>query len=376
MAKHPGDCLMEMHGKECRRCWHAEHSPRFQQLWGLPIATGIAEIAPQSRRVHGISGGQQQREGVNLVKCGSCKGNVRLKVPAVNNEHFLVSQMPPAPNPALMSAAQATPHPVKALTWAYGVTTVPERRTNGLLLRSLASLSAAGFDKPRLFIDGDPEGFSNLGLPFSYRSPKVRTVGNWLLTAMELLIREPQAERYAIFQDDLIASKNLRQYLEAAPYPDRGYCNLFTFRLSEASIHGKAPGWHRAAPLNSSAYPEDWQKGLGAVALVFSREALTTLLQSPHIARKIMDVGADTHGKRPEQPARLWPSGEPRQGGQVRIDGTIVTAMNMAGWHEYVHAPSLVQHLGLQSAMGNHGQEQAQSFRGEEFDCLALLPPK
>ena len=45
------------------------------------------------------------------------------------------------------------------MKWAYGITTVPSRREN-LFERTLQSLAVAGFDNPRLFVDGvdDAEG--------------------------------------------------------------------------------------------------------------------------------------------------------------------------------------------------------------------------
>jgi hypothetical protein len=56
----------------------------------------------------------------------------------------------------------------------------------------------------------------------------------------------------------------------------------------------------------------------------------------------------------------------------------IVTAMKRAGWKEYVHNPSLLQHTGDgQTTLGNHiGNDRwpgADSFPGEEFDALSLL---
>jgi hypothetical protein len=38
-----------------------------------------------------------------------------------------------------------------------------------------------------------------------------------------------------------------------------------------------------------------------------------------------------------------------------------------------VHHPSLVQHTGDVSAMGNRPHQKASSFPGEEYDALTLL---
>jgi hypothetical protein len=58
-----------------------------------------------------------------------------------------------------------------------------------------------------------------------------------------------------------------------------------------------------------------------------------------------------------------------------RIDGGIVNAMNLCGWSEYVHDPSLVQHTGVISTIDNQPHPEATSFKGEDYDLLTLLSP-
>ena len=55
------------------------------------------------------------------------------------------------------------------------------------------------------------------------------------------------------------------------------------------------------------------------------------------------------------------------------IDGGIVTAFKKAGWQEHVHNPSLVQHTGITSVMGNKQHKLATSFKGEDFDAIELV---
>lgn len=233
------------------------------------------------------------------------------------------------------------------MKWSYGVTTVPSRRKE-LLPETLASLREGGFDKPRLFVDGDNDAVSwerEFNLEVTVRHPTIRAFGNWLLALEELYIREPTAERYAIFQDDFVTYRNLRQYLERCKYPDKGYLNLYTFPSNQKEQRG----WYEGALLNSG--PEHWQTGRGAVALVFNREAVQTLLMHQHMI---------------ERPTSA-------EGGYKRIDGGVVTAMNKAGFREFVHNPSLVQHTGKVSAIGNKPHPLSRSFRGETFDALQLL---
>jgi hypothetical protein len=230
------------------------------------------------------------------------------------------------------------------MKWAYGVTTVKQRET--ILAATLKSLAGAGFQTPRLFIDGRKESCPT-DFWFTQRCPKVGALGNWILGMWELYLRDPLAERYAMFQDDLITSRNVRQYLEACAYPAKGYLNLFTAPENHDPIEAPANKF-----VTHQFYNSD-QKGRGAVAIVFSREALIALLSQPYLVQYVASPGMGLRG--------------------VGIDGAVLTAMRNAGYSEYVHNPSLVQHVGDVSTMGNMPHAKAPSFRGEEFDCLTLL---
>jgi hypothetical protein len=228
-------------------------------------------------------------------------------------------------------------HPPDA--WAAGVTTVPQRRDD-LLPRTLASLKIAGFDSPHLFVDGtrDAESYRPLGLEFSLRYPTIKTMGNWLLGLQELFIRHPFCGRYLMCQDDLVASRNLKSYLDQCEYPPKGYLSLFTMPDNQQLCPPGHVGW----------YPSN-QAGKGAVALAFSHEAVVALLTSGYVLEKLQSV----------------------QGHRL-IDGTIADTMQRAGFQEYVHNPSLVQHTGTNSSMGSQPQPLADSFPGEDFDALTL----
>jgi hypothetical protein len=237
------------------------------------------------------------------------------------------------------------------LEWAYGVITIPDRLW--LLPKTLQSLANGGFPVPRLFIDGTSEvtAYREYGLPMTLHGggQQLQIHGNWFLALHELFIREPLADRYALFQDDLVTCKNLRQYLEQTPYPDNGYCNLYTMSQDTAPIRANqdmAPypgyiGW----------YPSN-QFGRGAVALVFDRKACLALLKSAHMTERPLS----SNGKR-------------------NVDGGIVTALSKAGIKEYVHNPSLVQHTGFDSTSYTPklwAEQSAVSFRGETYDALSL----
>lgn len=232
------------------------------------------------------------------------------------------------------------------MKWAYGITTVPQRRTN-LFARALVSLKAAGFDEPRLFIDGcnDKSLYSHLGLDMTLRWPTLRTHGNWVLGLYELYIREPNADRYAIFQDDIVACLGLRDYLDAATSIPMAYYNLYTMPPPYQAPPPEAQGW----------YPSN-QKGMGALGLVFTQIGVRHLLKSEHLVERVQDS----------------------QCGYRKIDGGVVSAMTKAGYQEYVHYPSLLQHTGMCNS--SMGPRQAQypistTFAGEGTNIMEVLCP-
>ncbi len=264
---------------------------------------------------------------------------------------------------------------MKPIRWVVGVTTGPERKDD-LLGKTLASLKAGGFPTPRLFVDNCTASDAlwyklTHGCEVTHREPpKLKAWGNWWLALAELYLRDPVAHRYAIFQDDVLCLRNLRPYLDRQPFPDKGYWNLYSAFENEQVIAGQAPGsWHEGHRLGRG--PSDarrLQKGLGALGLVFSREGVQLLLSSSCLAAK----PANADGRHDKF-----------------IDGAVVTAMNEArskeapcGWREWIHAPTLVYHLGtrklghlstIEAKPGvNSNWPHALSWRGEDFDAMGL----
>lgn len=351
--------------EKCRVCLLAATDPRYQRLWGVVESSPIVPRTPAPIPASCYYAGDQLSVGVaqtlDLPKpqrkwqeCQSPHRPFPLSSTQIREDRGYVCQCqgcgPRCPGYASgeeVDQAVVTPLP-RVLTWAYGVTTVPSRR-DILFPRTLKSLEDAGFDSPRVFLDGanHQDGMSyetEFKLPVTTRTGgNVRTAGNWVLSLYELYIRDPHADRYAMFQDDLVTCRGLRTYLDHAPYPTDGYLNLYTFPQNQ-SLRPKDPDWR------GGFYPGN-QLGKGAVALVFDRDCVVRLLASEHLA------------VRPQDQAR----------GHKSIDGGIVTALKKAGKKEYVHDPSLVQHTGLQSSMGNRQQPLAPSFPGETWDATSLL---
>jgi hypothetical protein len=222
----------------------------------------------------------------------------------------------------------------------------------------------AGFDFPHLFIDGTADGASwsrEFGLEVTARGGNnVKAYGHWVLSLAELYIRKPTATHYAVFQDDFLTYSNLRQYLERALFPQKAYLNLYTFpsntpaALRTAKLEAPQDGYRGFYRAN--------QRGKGAVALIFRRDAVVKLLTQQGIVERPMAA-----------------SGR----GTKNLDGAVVTAMQKidpvrtplgeVGWEEYVHYPTLTLHIGMQSSIGNRPHEQGVGFLGEEYDALQFL---
>lgn len=235
------------------------------------------------------------------------------------------------------------PFKQKGVTWSYGVTAVKQRLRDGLLERTLNSLKQAGFDHPRLFIDGDNRGFERFGLPMTHRAPLIKPVGNWYLGLLELTIREPHADRYAMFQDDFVCCRNLREYLSTVEHPSDGYLNLCTYPANHKLANGREGFYHST------------QEGLGAQALVFTASQARALLTHEHMIHKPIP--------KPKYPNR----------DTTFIDGGVVESFKKMGMKEYVHSPSLVFHTGNISSIRNARQPQTAGFRGEDWDPMSLL---
>lgn len=241
------------------------------------------------------------------------------------------------------------------MRWAYGIMSCTERMASGLAIKTLSQLEKAGFTNPPIFTDGG----DNLSIT-THRRPKIGPFGNWLLGMWELYIRNPNAERYAMFQDDIVCYRNLREYLERSTswgsphYVREGYWNLFTFTAS-VDIAKHQPSNEELVPHGTHNQFQGWYKsnqlGRGAVALVFDRDGLRSLLTHPYLFDHVQDHGRGTR----------------------RIDGAVCDVMKDRGYTEYVHWPSLVQHTGDVSTIGNPTQKPASSFRGKDFDALDLL---
>lgn len=232
------------------------------------------------------------------------------------------------------------------MKWSYGVTTVPER-IDTYLPTTLKSLSDGGFPEPRLFVDGiedDTDYRSRFGLDVTSRFPQVNLFGSYVLSLWELYLREPFADRYVIFQDDLLCVRHLRNYLERCSFPNKGYWNLITHKVNY-DMFTRRPGWYRSD-----------QCGRGAVGLVFNRQGVIDLLTCPKIINR--------------------PTTAERDRAYRLVDAAVNGALGPLGYVEYVHEPSLLDHTGKVSTINPPRTEPTPNFPGTDFDAsrLRLIP--
>lgn len=232
------------------------------------------------------------------------------------------------------------------IEWSCAVTTIPQRLT--LLRNTLKSLENSGFRNVTLFVDAPhSDKYAAIGQPVVFRGENAKTYRHWILTLVEMYARNPEADRFAIFQDDFVASRNLRAYLESCEFPKDGYWNLLTFMADNEKI---------VSSMTTTGWTRSDQKGKGAVGLVFDNAAVVDLLTQ----RSLYD--------------RLWD----KIRGDRYTDGAVQEAMKRAGRFEYVHNPSLIQHTGTVSTVASRTwgtrmpNPNAQTFKGEDFNLLAL----
>lgn len=229
------------------------------------------------------------------------------------------------------------------MQYAYGVTTVPQR-IDDLLPRTLDSLRNAGFPRPRLFIDGRCRAaeYAHFNLDLTIHDPPLGIMGNWLVSLWELFIREPRAQRYIIFQDDLLAYAGLREYLDRTRLPAHGFFNLYTSGVNRKLCPPAHVGWYKSDQL-----------GRGAVGLMFDFKALSRLLSAPYLVSAI------------NSPVKR----------HTYHDACIARAMKDCDVTEYVHSPSLLGHSGGGPGVSTWKDRDPcdADFRGEDFDAMELL---
>jgi len=213
-----------------------------------------------------------------------------------------------------------------------GVTTA-QRRAD-YLTRTLASLRAAGWERPTVFAEPGSNVPSNPAVcRVVIREWTLGIFHNWRQSLIDLL--DESADAVLLCQDDVVFCRKVRDRIEHDlwPTPRTGCVSVYC-----GSLRATGRGMTRIDEMNI------W----GACALVFPRSVAERLLN--------------------HRVTRTW-------GSSRKVDvlvGTVLRALKLEMW---AYTPSLAQHIGLLSTQAGWGnateKRMACDFVGEDFDASA-----
>lgn len=204
--------------------------------------------------------------------------------------------------------------------WAIGMTTA--RRLNPTLSRSLESLSQAGWDSSEVHLFSEPDALPTDSMfrgQVTIRGRRAGAFSNWYLALQELVLTQPWADCYLVLQDDVIFCRGLRKYLEDELWPNctTGFVSLYCGMMQ--SNPDAQRGWVRLQPR---------QMLYGALAVGFTPGAARALLLHSLFFRH-----------------------RESRSGMYGIDAVLAEWATETGLPGYFHVPSLVDHIGLTSAI-------------------------
>lgn len=192
---------------------------------------------------------------------------------------------------------------------AVAVTTAP--RIEDYLPATLESLREAGFPEPMVF--AMPGSRLPSRLEARCAIGRVYPWPNFLRAMRGLLDAHPDADRLAVFQDDVLVARRCREYLDRSwPAGEFGCLSLYTCGRMAKRLDGR--GW---LPLDFCQ-----TKPHGALAMVFPKRSALRLLADP-----------------------------PGKGELTKTDTWIGRWCRETGLAWLTHVPSLVQHVGRRSAI-------------------------
>jgi glycosyltransferase involved in cell wall biosynthesis len=206
------------------------------------------------------------------------------------------------------------------LNWNVGLLTAP--RPAPTILTTLRSLRMAGFGPVHIFAEPGswlPEEFGDY--PRTVHLQRRGNIANFYSSLVALHQEQPDADGYAVFQDDVRIAGGLRAWCEGQFWPlGVGLVSLFTPRVHAAD----EPGWHL---LSSGFY-----RVFGGQALVFRRDVLRQFLADPQVLHELH------HGR--------------------HNDDAVVSAWaTRQGLPIAYHTPSVVQHIGVVSSIYENGPD-------------------
>jgi glycosyltransferase involved in cell wall biosynthesis len=234
--------------------------------------------------------------------------HLRFAHPALEGRTFPPMAPPPtgAPNGASRGAAR--------LTWQIGLLTAPRRVPT--IRKTLENLNGAGFGPIHVFAEPGsalPRDIENGRLTIHPR--RLGNFANFYSSLATLFENNPDADCYAVFQDDILVATGAREWCDREFWPQgAGIVSLFT-----PQIHGDGqPGWRLKFPGFFHVY--------GAQALVFRGDLLRRFLADPMVLH--------THGL-------------PDHNDDAVVSGWAARHRLPIAYH----SPSLVQHVGMVSSI-------------------------
>ncbi|GEM_PF-1001352 len=225
--------------------------------------------------------------------------------------------------------------------WATAMLTAPRRDPR--IESTIESLIHAGFENIHIFAEPGawiPEKGQSLRI--THRPRRFGNFLNFYSCLCTLLEESPNADAYAVFQDDIQLAAGLRSWCEEQLWPlDTGIVSLFTPRLHSE----RTKGWHLKTP--------GFQRVCGAQALIFRRDRLQEFLSDAQVINSIrLRERAD----------------DAVLGGWIAREGLRIA----------YHTPSLVQHVGAVSAMfpGHPDQRNLANFVDSVSAVETWTPPQ
>ena len=212
-------------------------------------------------------------------ECSVDRANLLIRR-AINQLSIVVRELPsqtfpPPLSPPRVDAKINRGDLPPSFRWAMAILTAP--RAEPKIEQTLESLHNAGFEDVQIFAEPGawiPERFRNLAV--TKRPQRFGNFLNFYSCLSTLMSQHPDADAYAVFQDDIKLASGLRQWCEEQMWPlNNGIVSLFTPRLHANS----KTGWKVVSP--------GFQRVCGAQALVFRKDLLQNFLADARVIHSL-----------------------------------------------------------------------------------------
>ena len=195
---------------------------------------------------------------------------------------------------------------------------------------------------------------------------------NWIQSARDMLVLEPDADAILIAEDDAIFTPNILSVIERDlwPCPNTGCVTLYCPHMSQYNnrVNGLTQTTIRVPRHDALKKTGNL---VGALALLFPRQSLEELVVHPSIAK-----WGGSHGQKDDPNTKRWEL--------KAVDtwiGRTLAAMGKTIWH---YTPSLVGHNEVHPKLSNsslgHQQSQTRKARGwvgrRPVDLLRMMNPR